>query len=83
MDGEGLACTCLAICKDGTVVPLHAAICNGLGYPIEHGLLSNVFLPYKIKVELLEVKSSIQQDGPILDLDALCFASAGLLFSFV
>jgi hypothetical protein len=83
LDGEGLACTCLTVCEDGTVVALHAAVCDGLGYLIEHGLLSNVLLSNKIKVELLEVKSSIQQDSPILDLDALCFANAALLFSFI
>ena len=34
-------------------------------------------------MELLDVKSSLQQDGPILDLDALCFASAAFLFPVI
>jgi len=83
LNGEGLSCTCLTICKDGTVISLYAAICDGFGYLIEHGLLLNVFLSDKIKMELLDVKSSIQQDGPILDLDALCFTSAAFLFPVI
>jgi hypothetical protein len=83
LNGEGLSRTCLTICKDGTVISLHAAICDGFGYLIEHGLLLNVFLSNKIKMELLDVKSSLQQDGPILDLDALCFTSAAFLFPII
>jgi hypothetical protein len=83
LNGEGLSCTSLTICKDGTVISLYAAICDGFGYLIEHGLLLNVFLSDKIKMELLDVKSSLQQDGPILDLHALCFTSAASLFPIV
>jgi len=83
LNGEGLSCTSLTICKDGTVISLYAAICDGFGYLIEHGLLLNVFLSDKIKMELLDVKSSLQQDGPILDLHALCFTSAAFLFSVI
>ena len=83
LNSVGLACSCLPVREYGTVVALHAAVCDWLRNMVEDGCLINLLVAHEIKTELLRVETSLQEDCALVNLDTLGTALRRILFSLV
>ena len=79
----GLASSSLSVGKYGTVVALHAAVGYRLRDVIEDCGLINLLVADEVKAELLGVEATLQEDGPLVNLDTFCSALLRMLLSLV
>ena len=83
LDCVGLARSRLSVGEYGSIVALHAAVCNWLGYVVEDGGLVYLFVAYEIEYELFGVESSLQVDRALIHLNALALALLRMLFLLI
>lgn len=80
LNREGLARSRLSVGEYGSIIALHAAVRNWLGYVVEDGGLVDLFIAYEIEYELFGVESSLQVDRALIHLNALALALLRMLF---
>lgn len=80
LNREGLARSRLSVGEYGSIIALHAAVRNWLGYVVEDGGLVYLFIAYEIEYELFGVESSLQVDRALIHLNALALALLRMLF---
>lgn len=83
LNREGLARSRLSVGKYGSIIALHAAVRNWLGYVVEDGGLVYLFIAYEIEYELFGVESSLQVDRALIHLNALALAQLRMLFLLI
>ena len=83
LNREGLARSRLSVGKYGSIIALHAAVRNRLGYVVEDGGLVYLFIAYEIEYELFGVESSLQVDRALIHLNALALAQLRMLFLLI
>ena len=79
----GLAGSCLSVGEDGAVVALHAAVGDRLRDVIEDCGLINLLVAHEVKAELLGVEATLQEDGPLVNLDTFRSALLRVLLPLV
>ena len=78
-----LACSSLPVSENGSVVPLHAAVSYWLRDVIEDGGLVDLLVAHEVKAELLGVEATLQEDGPLVNLDTFRSALLRVLLPLV
>ncbi len=79
----GLASSGLPVREYGTVVALHAAVGDRLRDVIEDCGLIDLLVSHEVKAELLGVEATLQEDGPLVNLDTFRSALLRVLLSLV
>ena len=79
----GLASSGLPVREYGTVVALHAAVSNRLRDVVEDCGLVDLLVSHEVKAELLGVEATLQEDGPLVNLDTFRSTLLRVLLSLV